>query len=376
MLNLQFSKIRKVLDAPFSQKGVFFYILFPILILISFVVAFVAKIRRMKSYRKKNQLNQHIKIICVGNISIGGSGKSPVVQALATEYLEKGFVVGIASRGITDFKHSIYIDSHHISDNLIHLSDENREHYEILKIKFPKSHFFILQNKDRLQALNFFSQKVTTENGILILDDGLQHFQCPRDVNLCVWQPDLLMQSPSYSMPIGPYREGFGSLSLKSLLQEFDFRIWSRVKEKDTEIFLDKIKNSLKKYGLCLNERDMIAEYKLNQLQIGKADKPISFYNDLEPSILTGIAYPENFISDLKDNFPFINKYKSLFLQDHSGLNSSAKKFLEANDFFIFTAKDFFRWISDPDFVSLIDKKIFYVFYVEIHFLKRDKIDF
>ena len=137
MLNLQFSKIRKILDAPFSQKGVFFYILFPILILISFVVASVAKIRRMKSYEKKNKLNQHIKVICVGNISIGGSGKSPVVQALAAEYLQKGFVVGIAARGITDFKDPVYIDSSHLSDDLIHLSDENREHYEILKIKFP-----------------------------------------------------------------------------------------------------------------------------------------------------------------------------------------------------------------------------------------------
>lgn len=39
------------------------------------------------------------KVIVVGNISVGGNGKTPVVLALAQYYREKGVRVGILSRG-------------------------------------------------------------------------------------------------------------------------------------------------------------------------------------------------------------------------------------------------------------------------------------
>lgn len=371
MVNSWSQKIRSVLDAPLSRKGIFFYVLLPLLFFVSFFISFVAKKRRQKSYQTKENIgikNENLKIICVGNISLGGSGKSPVVQALARKHLSDGCVVGIAARGITDVSGPVYVNSQNRMDTdgggkLDLLSDENREHYEILKREFPDHLFFVLQNKDRSEALKFFSNKVKNKKSVLILDDGLQHFSCPRDVNFCVWNPRLLLNAPQFALPVGPYREGFGHDSFTRLLTQFDFRIWSRTDERNFSAFLDDIHQALKIHGIKVSAQDMIARYKLKRVQ---DDGFLDGKNNEIPFILTGIAYPENFIQDLKSEFPDFKDHKSLFLSDHADLNSQAIAFIKSGSHFIFTAKDFFRWIKQPVFRKLIDGKKIMVLSVEV----------
>lgn len=371
MVNSWSHKIRSVLDAPLSRKGIFFCVLFPLLFVVSFFISIVAKKRRQKSYQTRQYLdikNEQLKILCVGNISLGGSGKSPIVQALARKYLFEGYVVGIAARGITDVVFPVYVSSlrskdENFEEKLNLLSDENREHYEILKMRFPNAVFFILQNRNRGEALKFFSNEVKNKKSLLILDDGLQHFACPRDVNFCVWNPGLLLNAPQFSLPVGPYREGFGHDSFTNLLTQFDFRIWSRTDEQNFPAFLDKVYQALKIHDLKFSDHDVIAKYKLKRL---RDDGFLCAENNEIPFVLTGIAYPENFIQDLKLEFPHFKTYKSLFLADHADLNSQAIEFIKTGSIFIFTAKDFFRWFKNPVFKNLIQGKKVMVLCVEV----------
>jgi len=363
---------RKILDAPLEKKGIFFYSFFPFFLLISVLIAWVAHLRRVRSYAVKSDLhlnqNKKIEVICVGNVLIGGSGKTPIVQFLAKKYLLQGKCVGIASRGITKSKKPIYVSSVDPNqDELNQLSDENREHYEILKSLFPKKSFFILQNKNRSEALSFFSHQIPSlQEAVLLLDDGLQHFECPRDKNFCVWDPDLLFNAPPFAMPIGPYREGFGRVSLRNLLNGFDLRIWSRTTAESRLLFVSSVKQALDKYECALDsKKDMMATYQIKQWPLqAKTDHRLEELTSL--SVLCGIARPHAFVSDLKKACPNVQTISTCFLNDHAVLTQKAYEFIDDNHFIALTTKDYFRWNQDLEFKKRISGKNIFVFFVEI----------
>ena len=142
-------KIRNQLDLPFYKKNIIFWIISPLLIILAIIIHFFSKKRRDISYPNKNILNikenlnnDYFHIICVGNIIIGGTGKSPVVQKMAQTFLTQGYIVAIASRGIGQNIKNIYVNNLSDINDINHLSDENREHFEILK-KHSKKEIFL-----------------------------------------------------------------------------------------------------------------------------------------------------------------------------------------------------------------------------------------
>ncbi|KAB8028460.1 tetraacyldisaccharide 4'-kinase [Fluviispira multicolorata] len=382
-------KIRSILDKPLSKKGFFFLLLSPILYLLSYIVSIIAENRRNNGYLLLENINSNInfKIICVGNILIGGTGKSPVVQKIALIYLEMGWNVAIASRGVGNNIKEFYCCSE-VECNLSMLSDENREHYEILKFSRKKSSnaFYILQNKKRIESLNYLYDHINKNNWninktIVILDDGLQHFACPRHINLCLWSPHLLLESPLFTIPVGPYREGYGKKNFAFLLDHFNYRFWSRTKTQNNNEFKNRINNSLQTFSISPGEKDIIINYKTLFWTIKIAankvylEKNISenevfsiFQTSKNPLLLSGIAHPKQFLNDLS----FLlntKKYNFIFLNDHSALNAFVYEKINKSDYIIMTLKDFFRWYNDPRFYLGIKNKNILICSVDIQFL-------
>ncbi|WGL61165.1 tetraacyldisaccharide 4'-kinase [Pigmentibacter sp. JX0631] len=395
MLNDSFSqKLRRQLNLPLQQKNFFFKLLLPILFLISFFIFLEAKRRRKKNYRKKTSvLNNEIdiKIICIGNILIGGTGKSPIVQEIAKLFLNNNYVVAIASRGIGSNIKSVNVDSKQQKFKDF-LSDENREHFEKLMLhKNINKEFYILQNPNRAESLKYFSQQKLKESNsnkkyVFLLDDGLQHFQCPRDINICVWDPKLLLQSPLYVLPIGPYREGFGKNDFQNLLTNFDFRFWSRTSYQNLKNYSKTIKNCIKIFNLKENIQDIIvcSETIFYEISPGNSLKEIdskaisilsNSYNNI--SVVTGIANPDRFLLDLKQFFPQKN-FKHLSLGDHGNLSKNALDFINNSEFLIFTLKDYYRWCQHLDFAFAIKLKKTILCSIDVSFynLNLEKEDF
>lgn len=385
MAKESFSKqMRKILDLSFKRKPFWFFLLLPILIIISYVIALVAKIRRRQI---APAFPEDVKIICVGNIIVGGTGKSPIVQKIAQDYLKKGYVVAIAARGITDYKKPVYIHAQQFSSREVNLlshmnllSDENREHYELLKFKKLSQNLYILQNSNRYEALNYFKEQIKHLNpnlkAVFILDDGLQHFACPRHENICVWQPDILLNSPNFSMPVGPYREGFGKKSLQKLLTGFDKRIWSRTTMENFHDFEVKVKECLNKYSLNLCEKDIFAcyefkvvkiEFKNNEFHLQACE---TVYNQVKSaSVVTGIAHGDKFKLDLKNYFIYCQEWTNLNLEDHASFPKNRLKIqniLGKNKVCIFTLKDFFRWQHETLFREMLRDKTIYGCFLEL----------
>ncbi|WP_186648519.1 tetraacyldisaccharide 4'-kinase [Fluviispira vulneris] len=388
-------KIRNFLDKSLQEKGLFFLYLSPIFFLLSYFIFLIANKRRKNGYNRLDKFDldtAKIKIICVGNILIGGSGKSPVVQKIALDYLEKGWNVAIAARGIGRNIKNVYINSASPSE-INQLSDENREHFEIL-INLKKNNsnvLYILQNKERSDSLYYLlndlkNNKWKENSTLLLLDDGLQHFACPRNTNLCLWSPYLLLNSPSFAMPIGPYREGFGNNSFTTLLESFDFRLWSRTREEQNNEFKNTIHNSLMKHNVLPNEKDIILNYQTLFWEVSLINKNLQlksqilekdvlhkYANFTQVLLITGIAHPKKFLSDL--SIILNNKNVNyIFLNDHGNLSESYYKTIQKYDFIIMTLKDLFRWDNDARFIESIKDKNILTCSVGINFLKYDSL--
>jgi tetraacyldisaccharide 4'-kinase len=389
-------KIRKELEYPFLKKSFLFWVLFPFLLFFSWTVFFVSQRRRINFYFK-NFHQKNIKIICVGNILIGGTGKSPVVQKIAQLFLQKKWIVAIAARGVGKNIVPVFVKHGDGDEKLKFLSDENREHYELLyRSQDQNSIFYIFQNKKRLLSLNYFLAEIKKKSYdfqkcVLILDDGLQHFQCPRDIDLCLWSPTLLSQSPPFSLPLGPYREGFGRKSFAQLLKKFHFRLWSRCREEDVVEFKKNILRTLKRYHVALNESDFLVVYKtifwetkifedhvtlVGQISLDIAKEKIKSHH--MNTVITGIAHPENFIIDLKK---FFKNYEffTLFLDDHGEFSKKAILLAQNSQNIIMSLKDFLRWHQEKYFFDAVKSRAVFVCSVEVDFLNfsqnlKDKI--
>ncbi|WP_269618344.1 tetraacyldisaccharide 4'-kinase [Zhongshania sp. BJYM1] len=135
-------------------------------------------------------------VIVVGNISVGGSGKTPAVLALAEFCRNRGFRVGIVSRGYGG-KAPYYP----------YLLDENSTPSmagdEPCLIS-RRSGLPVAIAPDRLAAATLLVEQQQCD--IIISDDGLQHYRLARDIEVLLVDGQRGFGN-GYCLPVGPLRE-------------------------------------------------------------------------------------------------------------------------------------------------------------------------
>ncbi|MDB3979720.1 tetraacyldisaccharide 4'-kinase, partial [Pseudomonadales bacterium] len=145
-----------------------------------------------------------IPIIVVGNITAGGTGKTPVVIALANWLIEEGYKPGVISRGFGgSTKQAIRVTAG---------SDPALVGDEPLMIE-ASTGVPTICCRDRVQAAAQLNE--TTDCNVIISDDGLQHYSLPRHFEIVVID-GLRGFGNGRLLPAGPLREK------PSRLQEVD----------------------------------------------------------------------------------------------------------------------------------------------------------
>ena len=78
------------------KKSLWLYLLYPFSLIFSYLTT-----RRRKRYlnNKIESYKSEVPIIVVGNLTIGGTGKTPLVKYIVTELKNRGYRTGIVSRG-------------------------------------------------------------------------------------------------------------------------------------------------------------------------------------------------------------------------------------------------------------------------------------
>ena len=172
-----------------------------------------------KHYTLKNQKRLPHKVLSIGNITLGGTGKTPATIALAKEAKKRGFKPCILTRGYRGVAKGPCFVSRGEGPLLdeYHAGDEALLEAEKLK-EIP-----IIKGKDRYEAgifalQNLKSRILNLESQILfILDDGFQHWRLHRDKDV------LLIDSTNpfgnkKIVPLGPLREPLSALSRANII--------------------------------------------------------------------------------------------------------------------------------------------------------------
>ena len=181
------------IENSWYKKRLWLWILWPLSRLIEFLVK-----RRRNKYLQNLQLSwkPDIPLIVVGNIVVGGSGKTPFVIWLSKLLEDQGYKPGIVSRGYGSKSNQYPL----IIDNDSRVADSGDEPLIIHR----NTNRPVCVSPNRTEAVKKLLQE--TDADIIISDDGLQHYKLNRDIEIIVFD-GLRGIGNNLCLPAGPLRE-------------------------------------------------------------------------------------------------------------------------------------------------------------------------
>lgn len=182
------------LDAWYGQRRWTLWLL-PVM----WVFILFAALRRywLEHYRQKKLATP---VIVVGNISVGGTGKTPLLIALVEHLQQHGFTPGVISRGYGgSAPHYPYMLDVHSS-----AAEAGDEPMAI----FQRTACKVCVGADRVAAAKLLEDEGCT---VLLSDDGLQHYRLGRAIEIAVVD-GLRGVGNGFRLPVGPLRESVNRL--------------------------------------------------------------------------------------------------------------------------------------------------------------------
>lgn len=148
-----------------------------------------------------------VPVIVIGNISVGGTGKTPLTIALVRALRERGFKPGVVSRGYGgNARAATRVDA---QSSPAVVGDEARLIFDATQAPMAVA-------RDRVAAAQLLL--LSGDVDVVVADDGLQHYRLQRDVEICVIDADRRFGNERL-LPAGPLREPMARLA------SVDFRV-------------------------------------------------------------------------------------------------------------------------------------------------------
>jgi len=186
----------RLIEKVWFQKHPAKWCLVPLLMPITLLFWFLSNLRKLLFFLGINkQMTVDCPVVVVGNIGVGGNGKTPIVIYLVEQLKIHGVKVGVISRGYGGkAPHYPYLLTE--NSTAFEAGDEPVLIYQRCDIP-------VVVGADRIAAANTL---IAQGCQIIISDDGLQHYRLARDYEICVidgkrWFGNGLL------LPSGPLRE-------------------------------------------------------------------------------------------------------------------------------------------------------------------------
>ena len=135
-------------------------------------------------------------VIVVGNITVGGTGKTPLVIALANYLKQEGYKPGIVSRG--------YGGNARIYPQLVNDSSQVTKVGDEPLLIFEQTGVPVVVDPIRPRGIDLLVADGVCD--IIISDDGLQHYAMDRDIEIVLLDGERLLGNKQ-RLPAGPLRE-------------------------------------------------------------------------------------------------------------------------------------------------------------------------
>ncbi len=146
-------------------------------------------------FNKKGRAIPSVFTVVVGNLSVGGTGKTPLIIQLANALSAAHMQVAILSRGYGRATQGFYQ-----VNNSSHTLDVGEEPLEI----FKKTGLPVFVNENRIEAIQRIQQEINPD--IILLDDGFQHLPIQAHFNLILDKATKPFFK-NWPMPAGSLRE-------------------------------------------------------------------------------------------------------------------------------------------------------------------------
>ena len=229
----------------------------------------------------------NIPVICVGNITVGGTGKTPHTEYLI-RLLSKDNQVAVLSRGYKR-KSEGYV----LATEKTPMAEIGDEPYQ-MKHKFPEIHMAV--DKDRCHGIEqLMTKTVKPQTDVVILDDAYQHRYVKAGLNILLMDYHRLIHLDKL-LPAGRLRESISGI------KRADIVIVTKC-PRDIKLMDRKgIERSLK----IENEQKLFfTTYKYPEQMEGFGENPL---------LVTGIASPQQMVEDLQKR---ITKFEVMSFPDH-----------------------------------------------------------
>lgn len=163
---------------------------------LSYLYAYEAD-RRRKRFLEVPPPRWPVPVIVIGNLTVGGTGKTPMVIWLVNWLRQNGWRPGVISRGYKGRKSHSRPITITVDDDPLEAGDE-----PFLIARQTAAPVIICRN--RASAVRSLLQ--TTQCNIVVSDDGLQHYGLYRDIEIAMLD-GVRRLGNGYCLPAGPLRE-------------------------------------------------------------------------------------------------------------------------------------------------------------------------
>ena len=249
---------------------------------------------KVLSLLKRSMVKTHqssIPIICVGNIYLGGTGKTPLCI-------------------------EIFLILKNLNMNPAFI----RKKYDSFQdeVNLQEQMGTVFQNKKRIEAIK---EAIRNNTNVAILDDGFQDFSIHKNLSIVCFNSKQWIGN-GLTIPSGPLREDLSSL-----------------KRANCVVINGKKNTDIEKKILAKNSEIKIFYVKYNAININK-------FKNKKVMAFAGIGNPENFFDLLRDKKIDIEeeiKFPDHYKYTEEKLNNLINKAKENNNILLTTEKDYFR---------------------------------
>ncbi|WP_075533859.1 tetraacyldisaccharide 4'-kinase [Candidatus Pelagibacter communis] len=267
-----------------QKKSFYSIILFPFTVLVKLVIFFKKKFIKSKKF--------NIPVICIGNIYLGGTGKTPTAILIANELVKIGKKPSIIRK--------FYLDQ--------------EDEYELIRKYHKDLHVNLKRSEAILEAENKSYDSV-------ILDDGFQDYTIKKNFNIICFNQNQLIGN-GMVIPSGPLRESLDAL-------------------KDSQVVIINGKKNLEFEQKILQYNKNLYIFYSNYYSLNSNE-----FKKKKLLALAGIANPKNFFDLLLKEGLDIEK--KIIFPDHyqfkrSEIVNIVKYANERNLQIVMTEKDYFK---------------------------------
>ncbi len=306
-----------------------------------------------------------VPVVSIGNLTAGGTGKTPLVDWVVKYYLSIGCKPAIVSRGYRRESKGVQL----VSDGNRVLLSSRESGDETAMLAWNNPDAIVVVGEKRKDAVNYILKHFARRlPAVIVLDDAFQHRQIARNLDIAVINASEPLLKAKM-LPAGRLREPLKNIARADM------------------ILLNKISDTQQADLIIKKLEDIGRPLVKARIKIGdlvcisgnfRSPEDVPAPHNLRVLAFAGIAFPESFVECLIKEGVHVEAYH--FFHDHEPYSAKKLQALsreaEQKDLsLVTTEKDYFRMLGRPELISIITTRPCFYLKIETEIFEgREKL--